>query len=213
MVSIDRVLSEFVDDWNAGRRPRVEEYLARVEPHERDQLADEVASWMAVAPTPAYDDAARAEIRAAPAVRAAQDAFGTRSGLWPALLPRLRSRAQLSVAAVAQRLAGVLGFEGREAKVERYLVEMEEGSLDADRVSGRVLEGLARVLGVSPVELRRTGALSGPAPAAAAGGVLFRAADPTSDQLHQLEEMADAMLDGAQEAPEWDEVDEAFLGG
>lgn len=211
MVSIDRVLSEFIDDWNAGRRPRVEDYLARVEPHERDQLADEIGSWLQVAPTPAYDDAALAEIRAAPAVRAAQDAFGTRSGLWPALLPRLRARAQLTVSGAAQRLAETLGFQGREAKVERYLAEMEEGSLEAERVSTRVLDGLGRVLGASAAELRRTGALSGPAPAAATSAAFFRADDPTSDQLQELEVMADAMLAGA--PAEWDEVDEAFLGG
>ena len=212
MVSIDRVLSEFIDDWNAGRRPRVEDYLARVDPPERDALADEIAAWMEVAPTPAYGDAARAQIRAAPAVRAAQDAFGTKSGLWPALLPRLRSRSQLSVSAAAQRLAEVLGFQGREGKVERYLVQMEEGSLEADRVSARVLEGLARVLGVSPLELRRTGTMSGPAPAAA-GGALFRAAEPTSHQLNELETVADEMLAGAAAPRDWDEVDEAFLGG
>ncbi len=26
----DRVLSEFIDAWNAGRRPRVRDYLARL---------------------------------------------------------------------------------------------------------------------------------------------------------------------------------------
>jgi len=103
MLSIDRVLSEFIDDWNAGRRPRVEDYLDRVEPASRDALADEISAWVEVAPTPAYDETALEAIRAEPAVRAAQAAFGTGSGLWPALLPRLRARGQLSVDAVAER--------------------------------------------------------------------------------------------------------------
>jgi transcriptional regulator with XRE-family HTH domain len=211
MVSVDRVLSEFIDAWNAGRRPRVEEYLARVEPHRRDELADEISTWMEVAPTPAYDEAALEAIRDEPAVRAAQDAFGTRSGLWPALLPRLRARAQLSVDALAERLAARLGFAGRETKVRRYVGEMEQGSLDATRVSTRVLEALGTVLGVSAEELRRTGALSGPAPAAATSAAFFRAEGAEVEQLDRLEVVADAMLARAPE--EWDEVDEAFQSG
>ena len=211
MASIDRVLSEFIDAWNAGRRPRAEEYLARVDPESRDELAGEIAAWMEVAPAPEYGDDALHDIRAAPAVQAAQEAFGTRSGLWPALLPRLRARVKLSVDATAERLADALGFTGAERKVAAYLKEMEDGSLEASRVSTRVLEGLGRVLGVSGAELRRTGTLSGPAPAAASSAAYFRADDATTAQLHELEAMADEMLAGAPR--EWDEVDEAFLGG
>lgn len=211
MVSIDRVLSEFIDDWNAGRRPRVEDYLARVDPGDQEVLADEISAWMEVAPTPAYDELALEAIHAEPAVRAAQDAFGTRSGLWPALLPRLRARARLSVDAAAERLAAQLGFAGREGKVRRYLSEMEEGSLDATRVSDGVLDALGRVLGISGGELRRTGALGGPAPAAATSAAFFRAGDSGVEELTRLEVMADAMLADAPE--EWDEVDEAFQGG
>ena len=54
MVSIDRVLSEFIDDWNAGRRPQVDEYLERVPEPERAELADQLMTWLEVAPTPTY---------------------------------------------------------------------------------------------------------------------------------------------------------------
>lgn len=91
------------------------------------------------------------------------------------------------------------------------MAEMEEGSLDAARVSTRVLEGLGRVLGVSAEELRRTGALSGPASAAATSAAFFRAEGPEAAHLDRLEVMADAMLAGAPE--EWDDIDAAFQGG
>ena len=61
----DRVLSEFIDAWNAGRRPRVRDYLARLpDGPAREELADAITDWLSVAPAPAYSDRARREIRA-----------------------------------------------------------------------------------------------------------------------------------------------------
>ena len=61
MSTNDQVLSDFIDAWNAGRRPRVREYLARLpDGPERDELADQITTWLEVAPTPAYDDETRA---------------------------------------------------------------------------------------------------------------------------------------------------------
>src|ERR1700704_4548127 len=97
MSTIDRVLSEFVDDWNAGRRPQVDAYLERVPEADRAELAGQLATWLEIAPTPAYDAPARAAIAAEPAVREAIGAMGSEAGLWPVLLPRLRSRASLSL--------------------------------------------------------------------------------------------------------------------
>lgn len=50
MSAFDHILSDFIDDWNAGRRPRVPEYLDRAAPSERDELAARLAEWLAVAP-------------------------------------------------------------------------------------------------------------------------------------------------------------------
>ena len=97
MVSIDRVLSEFIDDWNAGRRPQVDAYLERVPEAERAELADQLVSWLQVAPTPRYDEAGRAAVAAEPIARASTAAMAREAGRWPELLPRLRERAALSV--------------------------------------------------------------------------------------------------------------------
>src|SRR3954463_796711 len=147
MVSTERALSEFIDDWNAGRRPQVDEYLDRVPEAERAELANQLMTWLEIAPTPQYDDAAREAIAAEPVVQEAIGAMSSESGLWPALLPRLRSRAALSLRELASKLVSAVGLGGdAETKTERYLGELEAGSLDPGRVSRRVLEGLARVL-------------------------------------------------------------------
>src|SRR5690349_2596626 len=99
---IDRVLSEFIDDWNAGRRPRARDYLARLpDGPERDELADAIADWLLIAPTPEYPVAARDEIRAEVA-RVFDPA-------------RLRERAGFSPRELAVRVAGAFGV----ADVER----------------------------------------------------------------------------------------------
>ena len=90
----DLLLSEFIDAWNAGRRPRVHDYLARLpDGPARDELADAITDWLSVAPTPAYSERTRGEIRA--------EAFA---------LAGLRERAGFSVRELAQRVAGVFGL-------------------------------------------------------------------------------------------------------
>src|SRR5437764_13319294 len=110
MVSIDRALSEFIDDWNAGRRPEVDACLERVSAADREALSDQLMTWLEIAPTPAYDDAARAAIAIEPVVREAIGAMGSESGLWPSLLPRLRARAALSIGELATKLRSALGL-------------------------------------------------------------------------------------------------------
>src|SRR4051794_24618240 len=147
MASTDRALSEFIDDWNAGRRPQVDEYLDRVPEADRAELANQLMTWLEIAPTPRYDDAAREAIAAEPVVQEAIEAMSSESGLWPALLPRLRSRATLSLGDLASKLTSAIGLGGEaETKTERYLGELEAGSPDPRRVLKRGLHGLARGL-------------------------------------------------------------------
>jgi hypothetical protein len=208
MVSIDRALSEFIDDWNAGRRPQVDACLERVAEADRAPLADQLMTWLEIAPTPQYGDVAREAIAAEPVVQEAIAAMSSESGLWPALLPRLRSRAALSLGDLASKLTRAMGLGGEaETKTERYLGALEAGSLDPERVSKRVLDGLARVLrvDVSVLEEAGGGALR-PAP-------MFRASTPPgTDTTRNLEVLAD-MLTAQPPGEDWDEVDQLFRGG
>jgi len=90
MSTSERVLSDFIDAWNAGRRPRVGDYLQRVPGDQRDELAEQITTWLELVPPPAYSEQARGAIRSEPIVQGVLSTVGDDVGAWPALLPRLR---------------------------------------------------------------------------------------------------------------------------
>ena len=130
------------------------------------------------------------------------------SGLWPAVLPKLRDRAGLKRSELVERLAGLLGVSDRAEKVARYYHEMEQGLLPEQGVSQRVLEALSQIVGGSAEALREAGrALHRPhvgptpgQPAFARRAHVEPAAAPA----------AAAPLGGDEEV---DEVDALFRGG
>jgi transcriptional regulator with XRE-family HTH domain len=201
----DRILSEFIDAWRAGERPAAGEYVDRAPPGEQAELAGAIETFMAVAPEPGYDDTAWAALTADPAVSHIADAAEADTGeTWSALLPRLRARHGLSLDGVATALAERLGLTGREAKARAYLDDLEHDRLVPERLSRRLLDALAGVLGAPAAWLERAGA----GPAAPAGALYRRQGESTVEQ--ELEVIADAML---ADADDWDEVDELFQGG
>src|SRR4051812_47376221 len=146
---IDKLLSDFIDAWNRAERPRVDDYLQRASPGERDELAERLEDWLLVAPTPEYGTEALAAIRAEPAFVHAIAEIEVRPGAWPEVLPRLRARADLRVRDLAARVTAAFGLSGQEDRAEQYLKRMERGELDATRVSRRLLDLLGGALGVS----------------------------------------------------------------
>jgi hypothetical protein len=214
MSTTEQVLSDFIDAWNAGRRPRVREYLARVpEGQSRDDLADQISTWLEVAPSPRYTSAARAQIRDEPIVRSVFDAVGEDAGLWPAVIPQLRARAGLSVGDLASRLVErfALGGGSRERATD-YLERMERGELEASRVSRRLLDALGDLLGASGRALADAGMLGGGPRLTSPGGTLFRAEGDAGDWIaHDIETLSRAGLTPA--PAEMDELDRLFMGG
>jgi hypothetical protein len=210
--SRDHILSEFVDAWNAGRRPDLDEYLARADAADRDELARELTAFLRFAPTPEYSDAALAEIRADPVVAEALAAAGGRAGLLPSLFVRLRARLGLSNADVAGELVKSLSLpEDRAPKTASYLDRLERGELEPSRISGRVFDALARLFGVPRTELEGAGDVGGwappPAPAAA-----FRASDEAADAAAPHLDLLAKGLSTPGDAAR-DEIDDLFLGG
>ena len=204
----DRILSDFIDAWNAGRRPDADDYVGRADEPDRAPLASDIVAFLAFAPTPEYDDAALAAIRAEPAVVAGAAATHAPGGLWPSLLPQLRGRAALSTGQLAAALVGALGLSpGSEAKTSHYLDRLEAGELDPRGLAERLLDGLARLLEVPRTVLDGAGGF-GTAPAPA----LFRAEGPRAEELRDdLDVLADALA--APSGAHWDEVDELFRSG
>jgi transcriptional regulator with XRE-family HTH domain len=210
----DQILSEFIDAWNAGRRPDVDDYISRVPAEERGALADELVSFLSFAPTPSYPDAALDAIRAEPIVAKALAAPGEQGGLLPTLLAALRARFSISTAQLASELAPMLDLRADQVeKTATYLDRLEHGKLEPARVSRRVFEALARLLGVPGDQLEGAGDLSGWGPQAAiASGPLFRADEDAAQAVApHLELLADALEAPGGQAR--DEVDDLFLGG
>jgi hypothetical protein len=205
--TLDVLLNEFVDAWNSGDRPQVDDYVSRAPEGQGDELAGLIGAFLEVAPTPPYTPEQLDELRADPTVRQISGLIDSPSGLWPSLLPRLRTRAQLTRDQVVERLAKALGVQGREPKVKDYYHQMESGRLDPQGVSSRVLESLAGIFKVSVGEIE------------AAGDFPFEpggATSPAYMRSYSLGEVAasegvdfQAGSAGAQQ----DEVDELFLGG
>jgi hypothetical protein len=124
-------------------------------------------------------------------------------------LPRLRERAALSTGQLAAGLVSVLGLPpDRERKTRGYLEQLEAAALEPRGLSGRLLDGMARVLGVPRGELDDAARFGAPPVAAA----LFRAEGPAAEAVRDdLDVIADALA--APSGGAWDEVDELFRGG
>ena len=205
MSTPEQILGEFIDAWKAGERPDVDAYLARARKADRDELAIQLATWLEIAPTPAYDEATRARIAEEPALRGALDAAAALRSPLSERLPTLRRRAGLKVRDVARRLVAVFDLDD-EPRAAKYLKQIERGELDPGRLSGRLLDALAAILGADRDQLA-----AGP-PAFAAGQAFFRAEE---DADRWIAEDIDALSRAAlARAPEpMDELDRLFLGG
>ncbi len=213
--SSDQLLSEFIDDWNAGRRPDVRAYLRRAPAGaERDELAEQLGDWLALAPTPSYDEPTRAAIRAEPVVQRVFAAADADAGAWPQLLPALRERSRLSLPELAGRLAERFGLGASDTeRTAGYLERLERGELEPTRVSRRLLDALSDALGASPERLAGAGAFGSAFRPASAGGTLFRREEGVGDWVAQdLEVLSDAAFSPAP-AQALDEVDRLFIGG
>lgn len=212
----DQILSEFIDAWNAGRRPDVDDYLARVPESERAELADQLVLFLSFAPTPNYDDESLAAIRAEPVVAEALAAAAARGGLLPALLVRLRERLSWTTPQVAGELVRELGLSDEKAgRTASYLERLERRQLDPSGVSRQVFDALARLFGVPRDDLESAADLGGwaPGPARARAAMAFRADDKDATEAvgEDLELLAEALHAPGDAAR--DEIDDLFLGG
>jgi hypothetical protein len=205
--TLDTLLNEFTEAWNAGERPRVDDYVARAPAAERDELAGLIGAFLELAPTPEYTKEQLREIQRDPLVQQVGNLLDSRSGLWPTLLPRLRAGVKLTRDQLVQALARAVGVQGREAKVKEYYHQMETGQLDPRGVSRRVLEALAGIYKVNVSEIEEAGdfSIEGRPKLASAYFRSYSAAE-------MAREGVDFDADAAPPA-ELDEVDRLFIGG
>lgn len=216
MTEIRRLVEEFAADYEAGRPVDAAELLDRVDPGQRQELAEQLDRYLMTAPSRKWDPEAFEGSLAQRAVDRVYESIEGVSGTWPEILPRLRNQARIRRAALVERLARALGFtaEPQVAKVGDYYNRMEHGLLPATGVSARVIEALAAILGADPEQLRAAGARrgEGPDPAEAAfARTAFPNAELIDEDAYADEALAEAAARDAKAGR--DEVDELFLGG
>src|SRR5687768_17168123 len=90
----------------------------------------------------------------------------------PERLPALRARTGLALRDLARRLAATFGIDD-EQRTADYLGRLERDELDPSRLSRRLLEALAGILGTDADAL-----VPRPGPLPAAAPALFRAEEP-----------------------------------
>ena len=208
MTTIDEILGEFIDAWKAGQRPDVDAYLERVPAGERDELAAQLATWLADRPDARATTTRRPRghrARSPACARRVERADAARRRCRSASR-RLRERAGLAVRDVAARLAGVFGLADESAR-PRYLERLERDELDASAP----VAPAARRAGGDARRRPRSAAVPGRrrlAPAQA----FFRARGGRRDWIAQdIDALSRAALASAP-AP-MDELDRLFLGG
>jgi hypothetical protein len=223
MTSVETLLSQFIAaDRAGGDAPDPQAYLDQLQGTDRAELDLLIDEYLARAPRRAFD----AQAFAASPARALTDdliqALDGQAGTWPALLPRLRHRARLSRAQLVTALAQALGVPGKEAAVQAYYHEMEQGTLPAAGVTDRVLEALAALVGSTQQALRAAGeaivpppasqAFSAPAPSGAppARAAFARKAQP--DLAFMMEEPPPPPASPGTGSPDTSDVDALFTG-
>lgn len=214
VADLARVFAEFVEAHLAGRDPDPWEYTERVVEADRGELEELIDAYYVDAPPRPWDPEAFRGSESERLVDAIDRSFRGRAGLWPAVLPRLRDRARLRRTELVARLAERLGVADREEKVGAYYHQMEQGLLPSAGVSERVLDGLARILGVTADSLRSAGRVLTPQAGEAEDAVFARTAFDAEDLVLEHAEAAPPPgVARAEREAKRDEVDELFTGG
>jgi hypothetical protein len=209
MIGVDRLLADYIAEHRAGGDADPREFLARASPRDRAELAALIDGYLARAPREQFDEEAFRGSSAERTVDELQRALVGQSGVWPAVLPKLRDRAGLKRSELVERLAALLGVSNRSEKVARYYHEMEQGLLPAQGVSERVLEALSQIVGESAEALREAGRALRPPPSA--GPAASQAAFARRAHAETPSTPAAAAAPAGDE--ELDEVDALFRGG
>jgi hypothetical protein len=202
MDDLNRLFTEYKEAFRAGGGdPRP--FLDRAAPADRPLLAALIDAFLEEAPRREYSEDAAGGAAGAVTDEVHRTLAGT-SGLWPALLPRLRGRARLRRSEVVSQLAARLGAQGQQEKVGLYYHQMEQGLLPESGVSDTVLEALGRIVGYTAEALRKAGQLPAAGPPRTDEGAVFARATYGEP----------AEPSAAAPRPEaWDEVDRLFRGG
>jgi hypothetical protein len=163
MTSVDRLLEQYVDAYRSGETDPWP-YLDQVEGEQRIELEEMLELFLVNAeperPLPdSFEDSRPADF----VDRLVVDLLAPERG-WRDFLPSLRLRNRIERQAVDAQLARALDALDQEEseKVADYYHDMEQGNLDPEGVSDRVLEALSDIYGTTVKVLRRVGETTRP---------------------------------------------------
>jgi hypothetical protein len=215
---VDVLFTEYLAAQRSGEfDPRP--YLDRADPADREILVTMIDAYLSKAPGRQWDPEAFKGSRAEALVQPMARSLSGVSGTWPVLLPSLRHRARLRRSEVVAKLASGLGYPKKSDRVGEYYHGMERGQLEADRVSGKVLEVLSDVLGTGVKELRTAGQsidggkLKSGSAVFARQPIPYEGRDGPAEQT--FEDRDEAMVKHSLAMPDAEElaIDELFTGG
>lgn len=158
---LDQIYNEFVDAWNVGQRPEVNNFVERLPEAEREEFLNMVSLFLSSATSPNYSEDQYAQIQSESAVQTASNMASAEHGLWNTVLPRLRRRSKLSRNEIGVQLAKKLNVPEEQQKVQAYYNAMEAGSLNPQGVSHEVCVALGDLLHVNVQEIEATGDFQG----------------------------------------------------
>src|SRR5262245_19137684 len=108
--AIDKLLSAYIAEHRAGGEADPLAYLHRADDAERNQLALLIDAYLERSPGQDWDPQAYSGSAAERVVDELNRSLHGAAGLWPAMLPRLRTQARLTRRQVVEKLIAALGI-------------------------------------------------------------------------------------------------------
>src|SRR5271169_4296762 len=109
MSQVDELFVEYVSAHRGGGHVDAHAFLDQLGGSERAELTALIDGYLARQPRREFDPDAFENSHAQPVAEALHRSLNGRAGLWPAVLPQLRSQAQVEHDELATRLADALG--------------------------------------------------------------------------------------------------------
>ncbi len=144
--------------FEAGGETDPSDLLEQLSGRERERLSALIDGYLEnAAPPQAWDAEAFEGSLAERATARVAESWSSAAGELPHRLVELRNQRKLKRRELVARLADALGVASQEQKVAAYYHRLERGTLQSDRVSAKVFDALASILGTTTDFLRKSG--------------------------------------------------------
>jgi transcriptional regulator with XRE-family HTH domain len=215
MTDADRLLRDYVKRFEAGGETDPSDLLEQLSGRERERLSALIDGYLEnAAPPQAWDAEAFEGSLAERATARVAESWSSAAGELPHRLVELRNQHKLKRRELVARLANALGVASQEQKVAAYYHRLERGTLQSDRVSAKVFDALASILGTTTDLLRKAGDAVAPSAGGEPDLAFTRLTQPDPAAANEQTDYLAARTESDDEEQEnWDEVDRLFMGG